>query len=84
MDRNWKLIYHKEHPENSELYDLKNDPHERVNAIDEFPDEKIRLMKILEETGGLTVRTTGVAPIDDRTLRGLEALGYINGGASGE
>jgi len=83
MDRNWKLIHHKEHPENSELYDLTNDPHERINVIAEYPDEQIRLMEILESTGGLAVRTTGAAPIDDETLRGLEALGYVDGDGEG-
>jgi arylsulfatase A-like enzyme len=83
MDRNWKLIYHKEHPENSELYDLTNDPHERINVIAEYPDEQIRLMEFLENTGGLAVRTTGVAPIDDQTRRGLKALGYIDDGGDG-
>jgi arylsulfatase A-like enzyme len=83
MDRAWKLIYHKERPENSELYDLGNDPNELVNVIEKFPDEKLRLMRFLEQTGGLTVQTTGVAPIDEETMRSLKALGYIDDGGIG-
>ncbi len=80
MDRQWKLIYHKERPENSELYDLTNDPMELINVFEKHPNETSRLLEQLEKSGGLTVRTTGVPPMDEETLRSLKALGYIDDG----
>ena len=32
MDAHWKLVYRPAHPEASELFDLRADPHESVNA----------------------------------------------------
>ncbi len=83
MDRDWKLIYHKDHPENSELYDLRNDPKELKNVIDQETDQKNRLMQILEKTGGLTIQRNVTSPIDEETRKRLEALGYIGGDDGG-
>jgi arylsulfatase A-like enzyme len=77
MDRDWKLIYHRDKPENSELYDLRNDPKELKNVIDQYADQKNRLMQILEKTGGLVVQEKETAPIDQETQKRLQALGYI-------
>ena len=83
MDRDWKLIYHKDRPQNSELYDLKNDPKELVNVFGKHPEQTMRLMQALEKSGGLNVRLTGAAPMDEETRRSLEALGYIDGADGG-
>ena len=51
---------------------------ELVNVFDKHPNERSRLLEQLEKSGGLTVRTTGVAPMDEETMRGLKALGYVD------
>jgi arylsulfatase A-like enzyme len=78
MDRQWKLIYHRAHPENSELYDLVNDPGEATNVVAEHPREKERLLRWLEDSGAMKIETveTG-APLDEASVRMLESLGYI-------
>ena len=76
VERDWKLIHHVEHPENSELYDLRADPGELVNVLDEHPEEAARLLAFLEESGGMAVRTGEVVPIEEEAARKLEALGY--------
>lgn len=83
MDRDWKLIYHKHRPENSELYDLRNDPKELKNVIEQEVDQRNRLMQILEKTGGLTIHRNETSPIDEETRKRLEALGYLGGDDGG-
>ena len=54
------------------------DPTELVNLIDEFPEEKDRLMKILINTGGLSIPLIrGLPPEELEALEKLKSLGYI-------
>jgi arylsulfatase A-like enzyme len=60
-DQDFKYIYYHGVWEKDELYDLRNDPHEKTNLIDS-PDhaERARAMKKrmweqLEQTGGMTI-----------------------------
>jgi arylsulfatase A-like enzyme len=78
LDRDWKLIFHKEHPENSELYHLATDPAELQNVFAAHPEERERLMALLEASGGLEIDIdTRVAPQDPEMLEKLRSLGYV-------
>jgi len=80
MDRRWKLIYHRDHPENSELYDLAGDPRESTNVIARHPEEKERLLRRLSESGAMVIDSVAPdAPEADESIRMLESLGYIHG-----
>jgi len=80
MDARWKLIYHHDHPENSELYDLASDPRELTNVIARYPEEKQRLLRRLSESGAMVIDTVAPdAPEAEESIRMLESLGYIHG-----
>jgi arylsulfatase A-like enzyme len=82
IDRRWKLIYHRDHPENSELYDLASDPRESTNVIARHPEEKERLLRRLSESGAMVIDSVAPdAPEADESIRMLESLGYIHGNA---
>jgi arylsulfatase A-like enzyme len=79
MDRRWKLIYHRDHPENSELYDLVNDPRESTNVIAQHEKEKERLLRRLSESGVMVIDSVETnAPEAEESIRMLESLGYID------
>jgi arylsulfatase A-like enzyme len=81
MDRRWKLIYHHNHPENSELYDLENGPGETANVVAQHPREKDRLLRWLSDSGVMEIETfESNAPLDEESIRMLESLGYVRGG----
>jgi choline-sulfatase len=73
----WKLIV-APHPE---LYNLERDPEENHNLISQFPADADQLRKKLSEVakpGGQ--EKVAVSPVDRKTLRVLESLGYVGGG----
>lgn len=76
MDREWKLIYRQLHSEQGELYNLVHDPGEKNNLYTLRIDERKRLMRILEESGGLLRRMSRSRADDVETLETLKALGY--------
>lgn len=81
MDQNWKLIYHRDHPENSELYHLVDDPKELNNVAAAYPQEFARLLQWLSDAGAMTVELIEPeTPLDEETIRKLESLGYMRGG----
>lgn len=47
-DKSWSYIY-RENNKHDELYDLRKDPQEQNNLIDDFPDEALRLSAYLGE-----------------------------------
>lgn len=49
VEARWKLIWHRAHPERSELYDLELDPLELVNVLTDHPEEVERLRSFLVE-----------------------------------
>jgi hypothetical protein len=78
MDRTWKLIYRYSYPDESELYDLAEDPRELNNLFARHPEQVRRLKATLDKHNGyVTAAFTDAALPDEAALRALEALGYI-------
>jgi choline-sulfatase len=74
----WKLIV-APHPE---LYNLERDPDESHNLISQFPADADQLRKKLSEVGKPGHQEkVAVSPVDRKTLRVLESLGYVGGGS---
>jgi choline-sulfatase len=75
-DGAWKLIL----APRSELYDLTADRAESRNVIGEFGPEAERLKKRAWDVGGDPdeLGSLQASPLDDRTRRELESLGYVN------
>jgi len=63
-----------------ELYDLRRDPGERRNVIEEHPEEAARLAARLEAVAAAGT-PAGTVPLDDDARSALESLGYATGGA---
>jgi arylsulfatase A-like enzyme len=76
-DGTWKLIHRQFNPDQSELYNLKTDPGELRNVIDQYPKEHERLMQLLEQTGGRIDELIEAAPENPDVLQRLKDLGYI-------
>jgi arylsulfatase A-like enzyme len=75
-DREWKLIHHQEHPENSELYHLQTDPAEQHNVLKEHPGQYQRLLGVLTELGAMKIEL--VEEQEDATAVDLlRSLGYV-------
>lgn len=77
-DQRWKLIWHAREPENSQLFDLVEDPRELVNVLDAHPGEVARLKRFLDEQDAF--RLVPAAEGGEGPDRGaLRALGYTDG-----
>jgi choline-sulfatase len=74
----WKLIV----APRPELYNLKRDPGENQNLFSDFPADAAQLQKKLWEVAGEQRRQESLAPrpVDHKTLRELQSLGYVGGG----
>lgn len=75
VDTRWKLIWHRAHPELSELFDLERDPLELSNVIDQHPGEVERLRAFLLQRDALRLvpkSSGGQAP----DAGALDDLGY--------
>jgi len=80
-DGTWKLIYHRQHPENTELYNLKKDPQEKNNVAAQHPEEVARLEKLLRKSGAMKVNIVNPGePMNQEALEKLRSLGYAGGG----
>jgi len=78
VEKDWKLIYHQEHPKNSELYHLATDPEELHNVIEQHPEEAKRLMARLRASGGLEIEVIHREGREDPEMMDkLRSLGYI-------
>lgn len=79
----WKLLYRPRQP--LELYDLGRDPRERTNRYPEAPAPEVvhrleqRLAAVLNARQQVSDRERVV--VDPKTVRELEALGYLGAGA---
>jgi arylsulfatase A-like enzyme len=77
-DGDWKLIYHHDSPEHSELYNLDDDPRETRNVADLHPAQAARLLSALEASGAMHVEIVKPeGPLDPEALEKLESLGYV-------
>ena len=76
-DGRWKLIHHGQHPENSELFDLENDPLELRNLASTHPQHVTRLRAFLEETRAMEVRAEVGGEEDAAAAARLHGLGYV-------
>ncbi len=74
-ERDWKLI---EAPR-PELYHLASDPGERLNLIEQQPDQARRLRALLAEAEHKPSATSSMVT-DDEVLARLRALGYVGAG----
>ncbi len=75
MGKRWKLIYHKQQPANSELYDLQRDPTEQKNLYGERPAAADRLLRYLTDRNAFRLEPAdsgGAAP----DPAALDDLGY--------
>ena len=78
MDRTWKLLYRYTYPQESELFNLIDDPHELKNIAAQHPDQFQRLKKYLDECDGYVTRPfTEEALPDKAIIKSLSALGYV-------
>jgi arylsulfatase A-like enzyme len=79
-DGNYKYFTY-EKKRNSELYDIKNDPHEKEDLAALFPDTalqmKNRLERWQEEHQPQVKSETPEASPSSELIQGLKALGYI-------
>jgi len=76
MDRTWKLIHRPNATGKDELYNLRNDPREQDNLIEDETIEAARLLRELERFDGFVTRPFGDA-VDPQVLGRLRSLGYV-------
>jgi arylsulfatase A-like enzyme len=82
MDRQWKLTWRPNHPDQSELYDLERDPGETINLWRWHHPEALRLKRALAE---YRPWVTAAFPDDASNEEAagandaLRALGYVDG-----
>ena len=68
-----------------ELYDLVQDPGEKVNIIDSHPQEFRELESRLKSVSPAgNVEKVTASPVDSRTMEQLKSLGYLSGSTAGE
>jgi len=78
----WKYIL-APHPE---LYDLRRDPGELKNLIAQHPGDADQFQKLIWKIAGTQGKAENLTtvPLDEKTRRELESLGYVGGGGSRE
>ena len=76
VDGRWKYVHHLLEEEESELYDLMEDPGELVNLYAERPEVVERLKDELMARDFLPVRQLEETDVSEDRIRALEALGY--------
>ena len=78
----WKFIL-APHPE---LYDLRRDPGELQNLIAQHRAEAEQFQRLIWKIAGSQAKTEKITtvPMDQKTRRELESLGYVSGDASRE
>ena len=81
IDYPWKLIYHDAYPDEHELYNLDNDPHELTNLYDSKYEREIQhLIKTLMNYNSLQKTPFhSVEEIDPEVVERLQSLGYAGG-----
>jgi arylsulfatase A-like enzyme len=80
-ESNWKLILRGQKRQKVELYDLHEDPEERINLVSERPivlGYMESLLRSVEAGGDQGLRSEKPAELDEDLERELMALGYLN------
>jgi len=76
-DGRWKYIHHLQRPDESELYDLLNDPKELHNLAGDQPEELGRLRGELMQHPFLPGGKEGKSSMSAEDLERLRSLGYV-------
>lgn len=76
MDRDWKLIWRPEFPDQSELFDLRADPAELEDLYEPDHPEALRLLGVLADEAPWVSEPWPTAEEDDDVTAALAALGY--------
>ncbi len=76
-DGRWKYIHHSIRREESELYDLANDPRETRNRFTDHPDIAKRFQAELKRRAYLPEGLLGEQRVGPRVVEQLRALGYL-------
>jgi choline-sulfatase len=76
-DGTWKYIYHVLRPEESELYNLQDDPRELTNLHEFRPEEVKRLRADLRSRDCFPGGEISPGPMSAEDLERLRSLGYI-------
>ncbi|MEJ2085290.1 MAG: sulfatase [Acidobacteriota bacterium] len=82
IDLRWKLIYRPTHPDRSELFDLDQDPDERVNLFGQRPEQELRLLQELARRRPWVLEPFAPDEAADdleAAQAALTALGYLGG-----
>ncbi|ANM28456.1 hypothetical protein ABI59_00665 [Acidobacteria bacterium Mor1] len=78
-DDRWKLIYHHDHPQRSELYDLVEDPGELRNLFADRPDQAARLLEEIRSRDAMYVEIIEPGEREPEVFEKLRSLGYVDG-----
>ncbi len=78
-----KYIWDSKHPEETVLYDLKADPAEKINIVEEHPELVAQFQAQVDEHLAMVVGTEPASPVeeisyDDHVLERLRGLGYVD------
>lgn len=76
-DGRWKYVHHALRPSESELYNLKDDPHELANLRDSHPEQVARLLADLQGRKCAPAGPVGREPMSEEDRRRLRSLGYV-------
>ena len=76
-DGEWKYIHHRIREEESELYNLVEDPGETTNLIADEPEIARRMRSDLEERDAFSDSARDVDGMSREDIERLESLGYI-------
>ncbi len=77
IDGAWKYIHHALRPEESELYNLEDDPLELTNLRDAYPNQVTRLLTDLRSRNCIPKKPLGREQMSEDDLRRLRSLGYV-------
>lgn len=73
----WKYIQNRQ-VDNEEVYDLVDDPAERENLIDEFPDQALELKELMDERLTQVTEQNIEVEMSEEVKEHLRELGYID------
>lgn len=79
-DGKWKMIYHEEAPQFSELYNLEEDPDEVRNVAGNHPNRMRRLKAFLDERGAMELQPPEPGSESAPDAASLKGLGYAGDG----